>query len=45
MPPEPTGTHSVDPGGGPNGHESPLEPGTVVRYFGDYELIKELGRD
>src|SRR5262249_52815861 len=43
-PPEPTGTHCVDPGGGPNGDEGPLEPGTLLRYFGDYELIQELGR-
>ncbi len=27
------------PGGG-----APAEPGTLVRYFGDYELVKELGR-
>jgi hypothetical protein len=49
--PRPSGP-SLDPSaddpisrvGVPNGDECPLEPGTLVHYFGDYELIKELGR-
>jgi serine/threonine-protein kinase len=39
-----TATVSASPGGGPNGGADPLEPGTRVRYFGDYELLRELGR-
>jgi WD40 repeat protein len=37
-------TDPVRPGSGPEGDEGSLEPGTVVGYFGDYKLIKELGR-
>src|SRR5262245_38822929 len=44
MAPDPTADHPVAPGGEPAGHDGPPEPGTRVRYFGDYELIKELGR-
>ncbi len=32
------------PGEGTEDGESSQEPGSRVRYFGDYELIKELGR-
>src|SRR5262249_55620801 len=39
-----TATVSASPGGGPSGGGDALEPGTRVRYFGDYELLKELGR-
>src|SRR5262245_37391598 len=42
--PDPTAANSIRPAGGPNGDDSPPEPGTLVRYFGDYELIQELGR-
>jgi WD40 repeat protein/tRNA A-37 threonylcarbamoyl transferase component Bud32 len=32
------------PGGFQHGDEAAIDPGARVRYFGDYELIKELGR-
>jgi WD40 repeat protein len=41
---DPTTTDPVRPESRPNGDERSLEPGTFVRYFGDYELIRELGR-
>src|SRR5689334_5034761 len=44
MPLDPTANNPVTLAGEPNGDEGPLEPRTLVRYFGDYELIKELGR-
>jgi tRNA A-37 threonylcarbamoyl transferase component Bud32 len=38
-------TDTVDaPGGLLDGHDEALEPGVRVRYFGDYALLKELGR-
>jgi WD40 repeat protein/predicted Ser/Thr protein kinase len=37
---EPDATKTYEPGGGDGG----VEPGTLVGYFGDYELIRELGR-
>jgi len=39
----PTGTLDA-PDGGPYGDKEALERGTLVRYFGDYALLKELGR-
>src|SRR5262249_1979523 len=41
---ESTAPHPITRGVGPNGHEGPLELGTLVGSFGDYELIQELGR-
>ena len=41
--PDPTTTAPITPGGDTNGDPEPA-PGTRVRYFGDYELIRELGR-
>jgi len=41
--PDPTTTGLITPGGDTNGDREPA-PGTHVRYFGDYELIEELGR-
>ena len=43
-PPDPWLTTPIPPGGRPDGGESPVSPGTLIDYFGDYELIKELGR-
>src|SRR5262249_28586191 len=40
--PEPTDDPLASPGGGPDGGEGPLEPG--ARSFGDFEVIRELGR-
>jgi WD40 repeat protein/tRNA A-37 threonylcarbamoyl transferase component Bud32 len=40
--PDPT-TARLTPGGDPSGNGEP-EPGTRVRYFGDYEIQRELGR-
>ncbi len=45
--PRPTGpsTGTVDaPEAEPNGDDGALEPGVHIRYFGDYALLKELGR-
>jgi eukaryotic-like serine/threonine-protein kinase len=44
MPLDPTATNPVTPGCAHNGDEGPLETDTLVGYFGDYELIEELGR-
>ena len=41
--PDPTTTGPITPGGDANGDQEPA-PGTRVRYFGDYELIREIGR-
>ncbi len=43
-PPDPDPTKTVLPGGSPEGSETAVELGTILRYFGDYELLKELGR-
>ena len=37
-------TGPTDPARTEDGHADHLEPGTAVRYFGDYEIQKELGR-
>ncbi|MGO9469030.1 MAG: protein kinase domain-containing protein, partial [Isosphaeraceae bacterium] len=38
-------TGAIDaPDGGPDGDDEALEPGVHIRYFGDYALLKELGR-
>ncbi len=43
--PDPSTTAVVTPGGDRNGDGEPSPaPGTLVSYFGDYELIEELGR-
>jgi hypothetical protein len=39
---EPTADAPASPGGGPDGGEGPPEPG--ASSFGDYEVIRELGR-
>jgi eukaryotic-like serine/threonine-protein kinase len=41
--PDPTTTGLITPGGDCNGDREPA-PGTLVRYFGGYELIREIGR-
>jgi len=41
--PDATTTGPITPGGHANGDPEPA-PGTRVRYFGDYELIREIGR-
>ena len=38
-----TTTGPITPSGDTNGDQEPA-PGTRVRYFGDYELIREIGR-
>ncbi len=43
-PPERAATVAVPPVGAPNAGEGGPEPGASVHYFGDYELVKELGR-
>jgi len=43
--PDPTCTAPIMPGGNAHGAgEASLAPGSLVRYFGDYELIREIGR-
>ena len=42
--PEPSATKTFNPGDSPEGSEIAVELGTRLGYFGDYELIKELGR-
>jgi eukaryotic-like serine/threonine-protein kinase len=41
--PDPTTTGRITPGGYTN-RDQELASGTHVRYFGDYELIREIGR-
>jgi len=41
--PGPTTTGPITPGGDLNSDQEPA-PATRVRYFGDYELIREIGR-
>ncbi len=41
---DPVATKDYEPGAEPDGGSGVAGPGTFVRYFGDYELIKELGR-
>jgi serine/threonine protein kinase len=41
--PDPAATKTFKPGGNPEGSEFAVEPGSRLRYFGDYELIKKLG--
>ncbi len=41
--PEPATTGPITSGGDQNGNQEPA-PGTRVCYFGDYELIREIGR-
>ncbi len=43
-PPDPDATKTFEPGETPDGVEIAVEPGTKLRYLGDYELIRELGR-
>jgi len=43
-PPDPDATKDYEPGAEPVGEDGAVEPGTRLPYFGDYELIKELGR-
>jgi WD40 repeat protein/tRNA A-37 threonylcarbamoyl transferase component Bud32 len=43
--PDATSTAPIMSGGNTNGDIEPSQaPGTLVRYFGDYELIREIGR-
>src|SRR5437762_3524003 len=42
-PPDPDATKTLKPAE-PGSSDSAVEPGTFVHYFGDYELIGELGR-
>ena len=42
--PTPMQRRTIEPGAEPGGEDGAVEPGTRLRYFGDYELIKELGR-
>ncbi len=41
--PDPASTGPITSGGDQNGNPE-ASPGTLVRYFGDYELIREIGR-
>ena len=41
---DPDATKTFEPGAEPAAGDGTVEPGTRVRYIGDYELIKELGR-
>ena len=43
-PPGPAATVPATPGGGPSAEDDGPEPGASVHYFGDYELVKQLGR-
>ena len=44
IPPDPDATTAFAPGVKPGGADGAAESGSHVRYFGDYELIRELGR-
>ncbi len=44
IPPDPDATTGFAPGAPPGGGDGSVEAGVHVRYFGDYELIRELGR-
>ena len=44
IPPDPDATKTYEPGGEPGAGDGAVEPGTHAGYFGDYELIRELGR-
>ena len=41
---DPSVTQSIHPGSSPDRDPGRLETSTLVRYFGDYELISVLGR-
>ena len=43
-PPDPDPTKDYEPGAEVGGEDVAVGPGTRLSYFGDYELIKELGR-
>jgi eukaryotic-like serine/threonine-protein kinase len=43
-PPDPDATKDYESGAEPGGPDGAVGPGTRLPYFGDYELIKELGR-
>jgi WD40 repeat protein/tRNA A-37 threonylcarbamoyl transferase component Bud32 len=42
--PHPDATKVYDPGAEPDGVNGSVEAGAHVHYFGDYEIIRELGR-
>jgi serine/threonine-protein kinase len=41
---DPSATQSVHPESNPDGDPVGLQPGALVRYFGDFELLNVLGR-
>ncbi len=43
-PPDPDATKTFQPDAEPDAGDIGVEPGAILHYFGDYELVKELGR-